>query len=51
MGILDVEESRSKILLREMVAAHYLEDGGATKGKNTENYDNFISCKLYMIYS
>lgn len=33
IDILDVKESRMKILLRELVAAQRLEDDGATKGK------------------
>lgn len=31
--ILGVKESRTKILLRELVAARFLEEDGATKGK------------------
>lgn len=33
IDLLGVKESRTKILLRELVANHYLEDDGATKGK------------------
>lgn len=33
INLLGLKESRTKILLRELVAARYLEDDGATKGK------------------